>query len=164
MNFILQSKQRTYLLKKQTTFGASPRATIRIHTKLHPTFHATILLNNQRIFIIDQSNGNLFVNGQRTTEAFLFPEDVIEIGNKIFILKIAKTTNIDLTDGQNGTNCIDLSYNSDSESEISTNYVDLTREQNNTNIVDLTYDSDSETTTKYIDLTDDNWTTIMRNE
>lgn len=120
MNFILQEKRRSHLLRKRTTFGASPGADIRIHTKIRPTFHATIFVENRRAFIINHLRENLFINGLRTNRAFLFNGDVIEIGEKTFFFKIAKTFHIDLTnDSMDDT--IDLTRDEQTEEDINNN-------------------------------------------
>lgn len=167
MNFILTSKNRSYLLKPITRIGASPAADIRIHTKTSPPFHAIINVKNQRVILTDHSNGQTFVNGHATQRTYLFSNDLIEFNKKRFIFNVTKTIHIDLTDNSEDMKLVDLTseegdtdmieitynYNSDSENETSTNNIDLTNEQNNTNVIDLSYNSDSATVIKYIDLT-----------
>lgn len=101
MNFILRKNQRTHLLRKRTDIGPSPRAHIRVHTGLQPTFSATILVKNQVASIIDHTRGKTFINGLRINHAFLFDGDIIEIDKKIFTFKIAKTIHVDLTNEEN---------------------------------------------------------------
>lgn len=120
-------------------------ADIRIHTKIMPLFHAVILIRGQRIILINFANDRTKVNGMPAEDVtYLFHGDIINFGDTEFTFQRAKTIHIDLTNEQDNANIIDISYNSDSESETSSsNYIELTNKQNKINVIDLSHNNET---------------------